>query len=455
MDYAIILAAGKGTRMHMSIAKAMLPILGKPMIEYILDALFKTSLKKIICVLGNQYTDFNLPSCVDVVLQKEQLGTADAVKAALPKLEDTDGDVFILPGDAPFIKGETIESFLQFHKNNNNLLTIGTIRLDSPFGYGRVIKEQNQIVRIVEEKDASKEEKEIQEVYVGFMCVKVGILKEYLMQIKNKNMQKEYYLTDLVELVSKHGKVDSYKFFDSFEAKGINDLYSLSLAEQELQKRILKNHMFDGVYIENASTVTIGPDVSFLGEAIVYFGTKVLGKTTIYPKVILGPNTEIKDSVLYSNVKVSHSVIYDSSIGKDTMIGPFAHIRNNSYIGEANRIGNFVEFKNTTTGYKTYASHLSYVGDTDCGSGVNFGCGTITVNYDGKKKYTTTIGDNVFIGCNSNLIAPIEIKSNSYIAAGSTIVTDLYEGDFAIARAKQITKSFYADKYKYKRVDKE
>ncbi|MDE5856577.1 MAG: NTP transferase domain-containing protein, partial [Anaeroplasmataceae bacterium] len=342
MNYAIILAAGKGTRMHMSKAKGMIPILGKPMIEYILDTLFKTSLKRIICVLGSQHSDFNLPSCVDIVLQKEQLGTADAVKTALPRLKDTDGDVLILPGDAPFITSETIEEFVRFHKNNNNLLTIGTIRLVSPFGYGRVIREQNQIVRIVEEKDANEEEKQIREVYSGFMCVNTTILKESLSQIENSNAQKEYYLTDLVEIVSKIGKVGSYEIEDTFEAKGINDLYNLSLAEQELQRRILKKHMLNGVYIENANTVTIGPDVSFLGEAIVYSGTRVLGHSTIYPKAVLGPDTEIKNSVLYSNVKASHSVIYDSSIGKESTIGPFAHIRNNSYIGESNRIGNFV-----------------------------------------------------------------------------------------------------------------
>ncbi|MDE5547114.1 MAG: bifunctional UDP-N-acetylglucosamine diphosphorylase/glucosamine-1-phosphate N-acetyltransferase GlmU [Anaeroplasmataceae bacterium] len=454
MDYAIILAAGKGTRMHMSKAKGMIPILGKPMIEYILDVLFKSSLKRIICVLGNQYSDFNLPSCVDIVLQREQLGTADAVKTALPRLKDTDGDILILPGDAPFITSKTIEDFIHFHKSNDNLLTLGTIRLDSPFGYGRVVREQNQIVRIVEEKDASEEEKRIDEVYSGFMCVNTKILINSIPQVDNLNAQKEYYLTDLVEIISKIGKVSSYEIKDCFEAKGINDLYSLSLVEQELQKRILKKHMLNGVYIENANTVTIGPDVSFLGEAMIYSGTKVLGHSTIYSKVVLGPNTEIKNAVVYDNAKISHSVVLDSCIGKESTIGPFAHIRNNSYIGEANRIGNFVEFKNTTTGYKTYASHLSYVGDTNCGSGVNFGCGTITVNYDGKKKYTTTIGDNVFIGCNSNLIAPIQIGSNSYIAAGSTIVDDLYDGDFAIARSPQTTKTSYAEKYNYKRVDK-
>ncbi|MDE6408041.1 MAG: bifunctional UDP-N-acetylglucosamine diphosphorylase/glucosamine-1-phosphate N-acetyltransferase GlmU [Anaeroplasmataceae bacterium] len=454
MDYAIILAGGLGTRTHMSKAKAMLPILGKPMIEYILDSLFKTSLKRIVCVLGKQYSDFNLPSCVDIALQKEQLGTADAVKTAMPRVNDNDGDVLILPGDAPFISSETLEELVKTHKNNNNLLTIGTIRLDSPFGYGRVVREQNRIVRIVEEKDASEEEKQIDEVYSGFVCVNTAILKNSISKIKNQNAQKEYYLTDLVEIVSNIGKVSSFEIKDSFEAKGINDLFSLSLAEQELQKRILQKHMLKGVYIENVNSVTIGPDVTFLGEATVFCGTRVLGHTTIYPEAVLGPNTEIKNSVLYDNVKVSHSVVLDSCIGKESTIGPFAHIRNNSYIGEANRIGNFVELKNTSTGYKTYASHLSYVGDTNCGSGVNFGCGTITVNYDGKRKYTTTIGNNVFIGCNSNLIAPIEIKSNSYIAAGSTIVDDLNENDFAIARSPQITKSSYAQKYNYKRVDK-
>lgn len=453
MDYAILLAGGLGTRMHTSKPKGMLPILGKPMIEYSLDALFKTSIKNMICVLGNQYADFNLPSCVDVVLQKEPLGTADAVQKALPRVKDIEGDVLILPADAPFITNETIEDFVLFHKRNNNLLTIGTFRLDSPFGYGRVINEQEGIVRIVEEKDATIDEKKIQVLYSGFMCVKSSILKENISKINNKNNASEFYLTDLVEIVSKIGKVEAYEIKDSFEAKGINDLYSLSLAEQEYQKRILKGHMLKGVYFENVNTITIGPDVSFLGESVVRSGTTILGHTLIYPKTSLGPNTEIKDSVIYDHSKVSHSVILNSSIGKASVVGPFAHIRNNSYIGEANRIGNFVEFKNVTTGYQTYASHLSYVGDTNCGSGVNFGCGTITVNYDGKNKFTTTIGNNVFIGCNSNLIAPIRIGSNSYIAAGSTITNDLEERDFAIARAKQITKSSYAEKYNYKRVD--
>lgn len=453
MNYAIILAGGLGSRMHTSKAKGMLSILGKPMIEYSLDALKDTSFQNVICVLGKKYMDFNLPSYVDIVLQKEQLGTADAVKVALPKLLDDEKDVFILPVDAPFITSRTIEEIKEFHKNNKNLLTIGTLRLDSPYGYGRVRREQNHILCIIEEKDASEEEKKIQEVYSGFMCVKAKILKKYISEIKNQNASKEFYLTDLIKIVSRVGKVGTVEIKDSFEARGINDLYTLSRVEQEYQRRILKKHMAKGVYFENSNTITIGPDVSFLGEAMIHSGTTILGHTTIYPKSVLGPNTEIKDSIIYDSVKISHSVILNSSIGKDSVIGPFAHIRNSSYVGEANRIGNFVELKNSSTGYKTYASHLSYIGDTVCGSGVNFGCGTITVNYDGKKKYPTTIGNNVFIGCNSNLIAPIHLASNSYVAAGSTIANDLEEHDFAIARAPQITKVSYAKKYNYKRVD--
>lgn len=450
MDYVIILAEGKGTRTHASKAKGMMPILGKPMIQYMLDALLKISFKKIICVFGNEYSDFNPPSCVDVVLQEEPFEAIDEVKAVFSKLEDNDGDVLLFHENTPFMTSKTIEELMQFHKNNNNLLTISTIRLDSPFGYGRVIREQNQIVRITEEKDAIKEEKYC-EVYNGLMCLKTSVLKDLI----SHTMQKEKSLIDLVEIVSRRGKVGTYEIKDTFEVKQIQDLYSLSMTEQELQKRILQKHMLKGVRIENPNTVIIGPDVVFLGEAIVHPNTVILGHTTIYPYAVLGPNSEIQDSIVFDYVKVSHSVIYNSSIGKETTIGPFAHIRNNCYIGEANRIGNFVEFKNTSTGYKTYASHLSYVGDTRCGSGVNFGCGTITVNYDGEKKHKTTIGNNVFIGCNSNLIAPIEIESNSYIAAGSTITSSLENGDFAIARSKQITKSNYAIKFHYKRVEEE
>lgn len=452
MNYAIVLAAGKGSRMHRKEPKGMIPILGKPMISYIIDTIFKTCLQHTICVLGKNKEQFQLPSWVEIAVQEQPLGTADAVRAALEKMEDKKGYTLIIPGDTPFLTEGTINALLQEHEKSKNLLTIGTIRLSSPYGYGRVVHEKEGTLRIVEEKDATKEERLIEEVYSGVMCINTQVLFDVISKIQNQNAQKEYYITDSVSLVSKMGAVGCYTIEDVFEAKGFNELKELTKAQKEYQSRIFNRLMEKGIFLENPDTITIGPDVVFLGPATIHQGTILLGKTTVYEGAILGPYSEIVDSTIYENVQVRHSVITNSIVQNNTTIGPFAHLRNQASIGENNRIGNFVEIKNSTTGNKTYASHLSYIGDTRCGAGVNFGCGTITVNYDGKQKHSTKIGNNVFIGCNSNLIAPIEIGSNSYIAAGSTIVESIEEGNFTIARAPQTTKSGYAKKYGYGRV---
>ena len=455
MNYGIILAGGKGSRMHSKTAKCAVPILGKPMINYILEAIQKTNINQIICVLGNHHNQFHLPDGIGSVIQEKPLGTADAVKTALQSISNDEGDTLIIPGDVPFLETKTINEMMTLHRENKNVLTIGTIRVSLPKGYGRVVREKNRIIRIVEEKDASEEEKKIQEVYCGVMCIRTRILKEYISLIQNDNAQHEFYLTDLVELISNKFNVGSYEIEDVFQAQGINDLPTLIRLEKEYQVRIINKHIQAGVRFENIDSVTIGPNVEFVGEVFVRVGSVITGKSVLYSGVTVGPNTEIVDSIIYEDVVVAHSVIDQSIIHKNSKICPYAHIRNDSNIGENNRIGNFVEIKNTTTGLKTYASHLAYIGDTECGSGVNFGCGIVTVNYDGVNKHKTKIGSNVFIGCNSNLIAPIEIASNSYIAAGSTITKDLAVGDFAIARAKQITKSEYANKFHYKRVDEE
>ena len=453
MNYGIILAGGKGSRMHSKTAKCATRILGKPMIEYVVDAMQKTNINQVVCVLGKNQNQFHLPEGIESVIQEKPLGTADAVKTALKSILNDEGDIIIIPGDVPFLEAKTIHELMELHIKNKNALTIGTIRVSSPKGYGRVVREKNKIVRIVEEKDASEEEKKIQEVYCGVMCIQASILKEYISLIQNKNAQDEFYLTELVQLISNKFNVDSYEIEDTFQAQGINDLPTLIQLEKEFQVRIIDKHIYAGVRFENINSVMVGPDVIFKGEAFVRTGSVISGKSVLYSGVTIGPNTEIVDSTIYEDVVVTHSVIEQSVIHKNSTIGPFAHIRNASTIGENNRIGNFVEVKNTTTGFKSYASHLAYIGDTECGSGVNFGCGIVTVNYDGVNKHKTRIGNNVFIGCNSNLIAPIEIKSNSYIAAGSTITKDLEVGDFAIARAKQITKENYASKFHYKRVD--
>lgn len=420
MNYAILWLDGI---LHYST-----PILGKSMIEYCLENLKEASFQNIICVLGNKKYECSLSSNRHYIFSKE----INDVTIIPNDVED----ILFLSVHFPFLTTKSINQLFQEHIQNKNEVTIGRIRLDSHVQYDRVIMEQKS-------------------GYAGCMCINREVLIPFLSKVEKIKKLKELSFFDLMEMISLKNKIGSFEIKASFEATEIKNLYILSIAEEELKKRILQKHLLSGVHIENGNTVIIGPDVSFLGEAHIFSGSILLGKTIIHPNVVVGPNSEIVDSVIYDSAKVMHSVIYNSSVGKNTTIGPFAHIRNQSSIGENNRIGNFVEFKNTTTGYKTYASHLAYVGDTECGSGVNFGCGIITVNYDGVDKHKTVIGNNVFIGCNSNLIAPIEIGSNSYIAAGSTITSNLVAGDFAIARSKQITKSNYANKFHYKRVDEE
>lgn len=448
MIYAMILAAGKGTRMHSSIAKCKQKILGKSMIEYILDSVSNSLITKTICVLGEQADQFILPKEVLVAKEDEPLGTAYAVQCGMQAILDEEAFVLILPGDAPFLDTQIINEIIDEHIKNNNTLTLATIRVDSPYGYGRVVRNQGGIVRIVEEKDTTPEEALICEVYCGVMCASAKTLKKYLPQIKNENVAKEYYLTDLVGLVAMEDTVGAYLIEDTFKAKGINTLFELAGAEKEYQQRILKKHMLAGVKIENPDTVTIGPDVEFLGSAIVRQGSILLGKTTVYSNVILGPYCEIVDTVLCEGSKIMHSVLTNAYIGERTTVGPYAHIRNDTIVGKDNRIGNFVEMKNTTTGDNTKACHLTYIGDTTCGAYVNWGCGSTTVNYDGKMKHKTIVGDHSFIGCHTNLIAPITIGKHCFIAAGSTITESLDADAFAIGRTHQITKKNYASKYK-------
>lgn len=453
MNNAIILAAGKGTRMKTELPKCAFPLLKKPMVTYIIEALESISIDQIICVVGHKKEVLQdiLKDRVKYAIQEEQLGTGHAVKCALDFIDDN-GYTIILPGDTPLIDKEILDQLIEVHKSNKNDFTIGTIVLDNPFGFGRIVRDSsNSILRIVEEKDASEEERKIKEINTGLFLVDNFLLKKALLEIKNNNAKGEYYLTDIVEILSKEAKIGTFTIKDTYKLNGINDLYTLSLVEKQFREAILKKHMLNGVNIVNPETVTIGNDVTIEAGTTIYQGSLILGKTSIGRNCVVGPNSEIFNSTLKDESKLLHSVCYDSTLEENCSVGPFSHIRMNTVVGQANRIGNFVEMKNSVIGPKTNVAHLTYVGDTDCGGGVNFGCGTVTVNYDGKNKYRTTIGDNVFIGCNSNLIAPVNIGSESFIAAGSTITDSIDENDFAIARAKQVTKKGYAKKFEFKK----
>ncbi len=456
MNNAIILAAGKGTRMKTELPKCAFPLLKKPMVTYIIEALESISIDQIICVVGHKKEVLQdiLKDRVKYAIQEEQLGTGHAVKCALDFIDDN-GYSIILPGDTPLIDKEILDQLIEVHKSNKNDFTIGTIVLDNPFGFGRIVRDSsNSVLRIVEEKDASEEERKIKEINTGLFLVDNFLLKKALLKIKNNNAKGEYYLTDIVEILSKEAKIGTFTIKDTYKLNGINDLYTLSLVEKQFREAILKKHMLNGVNIVNPETVTIGNDVTIEAGTTIYQGSLILGKTSIGRNCVVGPNSEIFNSTLKDGSKLLHSVCYDSTLEENSSVGPFSHIRMNTVVGQANRIGNFVEMKNSVIGPKTNVAHLTYVGDTDCGGGVNFGCGTVTVNYDGKNKYRTTIGDNVFIGCNSNLIAPVNIGSESFIAAGSTITDSIEENDFAIARAKQVTKKGYAKKFEFKKYRK-
>ncbi len=453
MNNAIILAAGKGTRMNTELPKCAFPFMGKPMVEYIVEALEKISMDQIICVVGHKREVLMdlLKVRVHYAIQDKQLGTGHAVKCAKEYIQPG-GYTIILPGDTPLIDTAILNQMIHTHLENKNDFTIGTILLDNPFGFGRIIRNQEgNIVQIIEEKDATLEQKAIHEINTGLFCVDNALLLEALDKIKNQNAKREYYLTDIVQILAKKAKIGSFTIQDTYKLNGINDLYTLSCVERDYRKAILKQHMLNGVNIINPDSTTIEKDVVIETGTIIHPNCYLRGKTKIGKNCVVGPNTELYNAELEDEVTCNHSVVYDSKIQKGARVGPFAHLRMNTVVGQNDRIGNFVEIKNSTLGELTNVSHLTYLGDTSCGSQVNWGCGCVTVNYDGKDKFKTVVGDRVFIGCNTNLIAPIEIKNDSFIAAGSTITDDLAVGDFAIARAHQTTKKGYASKYGYKK----
>lgn len=452
MNYGIILAAGKGTRMKTEMPKCAFPLLKKPMIEYVIDSLNKTKIDEVICVVGHKKEVFEdlLKDKVSYAIQNEQLGTAHAVLSAKDFIKE-DGFTLIVPGDKPLISAEMLNDLVTKHKGDNNALTLGVTYVDNPKGYGRVIRDEDlNVIKVIEEKDATLAEKKIREINSGVYCVNNKILFEALTEVKNENARNEYYLTDIVEIIASRAKVDTFIFRDSFRLTGINDLITLAEVETEVKREINYRHMENGVYLVNAETTLISPDAKIGKGTTIYPGCMIMGKTKIGENCIIGPYTETWNATIEDNAKCIQSVVYDSKISKGASVGPFSHLRMNSTVGINDRIGNFVEMKNSTLGEKTNVAHLTYIGDTTCGSHVNWGCGTVTVNYDGKNKHKTIVGDNVFIGCNTNLVAPIKVASDTFIAAGSTVTYNVEKGEFVIARTRQEAKQDYAERYKKK-----
>ena len=445
--FAVVLAAGQGTRMKSSLYKVLHSVCGKPMVEHVIDALQEVEISKIVTVVGFGAEDVKarLGDKCEYVLQEQQLGTAHAVMQANSILRDKAGVTIVVCGDTPLLTSETLQKLIQHHETTHAKATILTANMDNPTGYGRIIRDEAGLVKkIVEHKDATEEERLVTEINTGTYCFDNELLFSTIEKVSNDNVQGEYYLPDVIEILQKDNHVISaYTVSDFSETIGVNDRYALSQAEEIMQKRINKAHLLQGVTMINPAQTYIEKGVIIGQDTIIYPGTIIKGNTVIEENCYIGPNCEISHSKIGKGTKIIQSVVHQSAIGENASVGPFAHIRPDSEISNNTRIGNFVEIKKSVLGEGSKVSHLSYIGDAEIGSSVNVGCGSITVNYDGKNKYKTIIEDKVFVGCNSNLIAPVTIQEGSFIAAGSTITTDVPKDSLAIARGRQVNKEGY------------
>ncbi len=450
--FAVVLAAGQGTRMKSKLYKVLHPVCGKPMVEHVVDNIRTMNVNRIVTIVGHgaEMVKTHLGEKSEYVLQSEQLGTAHAVQQSESLLASLEGTTLVVCGDTPLIRPETLQALYEYHHQQNAKATILTAVAENPFGYGRIIRnDHGQVEQIVEQKDASKQQQLVKEINTGTYCFDNKALFQALKQVKNENAQGEYYLPDVIEILQQQGEiVSAYATNDFNEILGVNDRVALSQAEEIMRSRINEKHMRNGVTIINPLNTHISIEAVIGRDTIIKPGVVIEGSTVIGEDCIIGPNSQIVDSRIGDRTTVLNSVILNSSVGEDTAIGPFAHLRPESTLGNHVKIGNFVEVKKSTLGNDTKVSHLSYIGDAEVGNDVNIGCGSITVNYDGKNKHKTIIEDHVFVGCNSNLVAPVKIGAGSFIAAGSTITKEVPEDALAIARARQENKLDYAKKMK-------
>lgn len=448
--HAIILAAGKGTRMKSKKYKVLHEVAGKSMIEHVLNSVKQSGVNHIVTIVGHgaESVKETLGEQSLYSFQEEQLGTAHAVKTAQEHLADKEGTTLVVCGDTPLITSKTLQSLIDHHEGTNSQVTVLSASTSQPHGYSRIVRDSNHLLqRIVEEKDASDIEREINEISSGIFAFDNQVLFDKLAQVKNDNAQGEYYLPDVLSLILEDGgKAEIYHTDDFDEIMGVNDRVMLSEAEKAFQKRINDFHMRNGVTILDPNSTYIGPDVEIGMDTTIEPGVRIGGHTTIGEDVLIGQYSEINNSTIHSNANIKQSIINDSIVGEKTKVGPFAQLRPGSNLGADVKVGNFVEVKKASLKDGAKVSHLSYIGDAEIGERTNIGCGSITVNYDGVNKFKTIVGKDAFIGCNTNLIAPVTVGDHTLIAAGSTITDDIPEDSLALARARQVNKEGYLKK---------
>ena len=449
---AVILAAGKGTRMKSALPKVLHAVGGQSMLRHVMTAAEQAGAKRTIVVVGfgGDQVQAEIGAAAEFVLQAEQLGTGHAMMQVQPVLAGFSGTILLLCGDTPLLTGQALLDLVATHQQSGAAATVLTAMPADATGYGRILRDESgQVLGIVEQKDATAEQKQIGEINTGIYCFEAAPLFAALAGLTCNNAQKEYYLTDVLAILAQAGQqVGAVEVADFQETLGINSRLQLAEAEKILRQRKLVELMDSGVTVMDPASTFVDASVSVGEDTVLYPFTWLEGETTIGRDCRIGPNSRISDSQLGDAVTLHFSYAHECKIAGGVSVGPYVHLRPDTELSAGVKVGNFVEIKNSRVGVGSKLPHLSYIGDADIGSGVNIGCGTITVNYDGKKKHRTVVGDTAFVGCNSNLVAPVSVGSGAYIAAGSTITKDVPDGALGVGRARQSNIAGWVEKKK-------
>lgn len=437
---ALILAAGQGTRMKSSKPKVVHEILGKPLVRWVIDSAHDAGIDEVVGVVGHGREQveplFHDASCV---YQEQQLGTAHAVLIARDAFANREGSLVVLTGDSPLVRSETIKDLIKTREEAQAAVVVLTMEAENPFGYGRIVRDAaGDIEAIVEQKDCTADQAEITECNSGFYCFDKAVLFDALEKVSTDNAQGEYYLTDVVQIARAQGlRVIALKAQDASECLGVNSRLQLSQASALLQQRINEAHMANGVTILDPRTTWIGPEVTIEQDVELLPMTFLQGKTSVASGSVIGPNSRLTDTVVGPNCQIEETVALETVIDAEVTCGPRAYLRPGTHMCDGSKAGTHVEIKKSTIGVGSKVPHLSYIGDTTMGNNVNIGAGAITCNYDGVKKWPTTIGDNCFVGSDVMMVAPVTLGENSLIGAGSVITKDVSAGALGLGRARQ------------------
>lgn len=446
---AIILAAGKGTRMRSDTPKVLHPVAGRPIISWVVDTVCATGVDDVTVVIGHGADSVAavLPEGVRAVVQASQAGTGDAARVAIGVMGDLTGDVvLVVPGDSPLIRPDTLRELLAAHAAGEAACTVLTTRMADPTGYGRVVRVGDRVARIVEERDADEKTRALAEVAISTYVFDGAALVAALDGLTADNDQEEYYLTDAVGLVAGLGGVGALEVADSTETLGVNSHDQLAMVDTAMRARINRDWMAQGVRMLDPSRVYIEAGVTLEPGATIYPGVHLAGATHVAADALVGPDTFVVDSTIRRGARVWYSVVRGTDVGEDADVGPYASLRPGTVLAAAAKAGTFVEVKASTIGRGSKVPHLSYIGDATIGEDANVGAGTITCNYDGFRKHHTTIGSRVFIGSDTMLVAPVEIGDDAVTGAGSVITHDVAPGALAVERSLQKEIPGYAER---------